>query len=111
MTALLKDLEALSGAEEFFDYLGVAFDPRVLAAARLHVLKRFHDYLGDIRILEAMPPPEQREACRSALQRAYDEFTTSPALAVGAFSRLENIRRAFVPLASVSVRRHRDSRV
>lgn len=104
MTDLVKDLEGLESAEEFFAYFGLDYDPRVLAAARLHILKRFRDHLGGISELEEINAHQLYEVCYTALKHAYDQFADGQALAVGAFPRLEQIRRAFVPLAAVSVR-------
>ena len=47
-----EDLEFLSAmadlesAEDFLDFFGVAYDPAVVEVNRLHILQRFHQYLG-----------------------------------------------------------------
>jgi hypothetical protein len=45
-TDLDLDLEELSSAEDFLDYFGIDYDPTVVHVNRLHILQRFHDYLG-----------------------------------------------------------------
>ena len=42
---ILDDLRKLSSAEEFFDVLGVDYDPAVVHVARLHILRRMGEYL------------------------------------------------------------------
>lgn len=45
MQHLYNRLKALSAAEEFFDFFGVAYDPHVVRVYRLHILQRFRQYL------------------------------------------------------------------
>lgn len=77
-TDLDLDLAELSSAEDFLDYFGIAYDPRVVQVNRLHILQRFHDYLG------AQPAPATDESAQRAhyarwLERAYGDFVTSDA--------------------------------
>ena len=41
----LEQLRKLSSAEDFFETLGVSYDPAVLRVARLHILRRMGEYL------------------------------------------------------------------
>ena len=52
------DLEELSSAEDFLDYFGIGYDPAVVHVNRLHILQRFHDYLG--RSKRSPPDPTER---------------------------------------------------
>jgi nitrogenase-stabilizing/protective protein len=75
---MLESLGALSSAEDFFAYLDVPFDAAVVHVNRLHILKRFNQYLRGMNPrMEALPPAEQREAYRSLLLRAYGDFIRS----------------------------------
>lgn len=107
MKTLRDDLKDLSSAEDFFAYFDVGYDPRVLAASRLHILKRFHDNLAKINALDDLPLADQQQVYRAALQEAYADYTAAPAVTLGAFPALERVRGAFVPLASVSLQRSR----
>ena len=98
MSAVLRDLETLSSAEEFFAYFHLDYDPRILAASRFHILKRFRDNIAALAALDEMNPAEQRAALAEELRSAYADYLSGPALAQGAFPALERIRGAFVPL-------------
>ncbi len=79
MANTLETLRTLSAAEEFFEHLGVPYDPAVIRVNRLHVLKRFNQYLlgsqPDVAGLEA---GAQLQACRELLIRAYQDFDAGP---------------------------------
>lgn len=79
---LAARLKALSAAEDFFAFFGVAFEPRVVQVNRLHILQRFRQYLQRAEELDA------RDACdevswyrhgRGCLERAYRDFVQSDA--------------------------------
>ena len=65
---LQETLAGLSSAEQFFETLGVPFDPRVVNVSRLHILKRFRALMGGLG-----PDPAEGD-CRAALAAAYGEF-------------------------------------
>jgi nitrogenase-stabilizing/protective protein len=78
MDDFLTTLGRLSSAEEFLDFLGVSVAPEVLVVHRLHILKRFHDYLA------RAPMPDGGEAAvkaayATALAQACRDFSTSTA--------------------------------
>lgn len=72
-TTWLDDLTEMTSAEDFLTYFGIAFDPAVVEVNRLHILKRFHDYL------QRIDPTDQAGYARS-LQQAYQDFVVSDAL-------------------------------
>ena len=77
---LEEALEELVSAEDFLEFFDVPFEPSVVHVNRLHILQRFHDYLG--RYAANMPPEEsaQRSIYRLWLERAYLDFVESDAL-------------------------------
>lgn len=77
-TELELDMDELNSAEEFLDYFGIEYDLSVVQVNRLHILQRFHDYIG--RVVD-MPDSEigQRELYASLLGRAYNDFIHSDA--------------------------------
>ncbi|MBK1734993.1 hypothetical protein CKO15_06785 [Halorhodospira abdelmalekii] len=78
----------LSSAEAFLEGLEVPYDPALVRVYRLHILRRFHDYLGEVA-----PAAEPEAALRQAadlLQRAHDDFIGSDARtekALGVYQR------------------------
>jgi len=86
---ILARLKASSSAEDFFAELKVKFDPKVLAPARLHILKRMGQYLA-AEDFDDMPDRVVAARCRSHLERAYEDFTRSSPLEERVFKVLED---------------------
>ncbi len=69
----LPELAGLVEAEEFFEALGVRYDPAVLASRRLQVLRRFGVAVEEfLRERPGASPGERRAALRSALREAHE---------------------------------------
>lgn len=108
--SILDDLRQLSSAEDFFRVLEVEYDPRILAVARLHILRRMGQYL---RSLSASAGEAELQAeCRSHLQRAYEDFIASTPLEQRVFKVLQDAVKpvvsaqpAFVPLEALQLRK------
>ncbi len=69
---MLPELHACEEAEDYFGALGVAFEPRVLAAHRLPLLRRFGELL--VEIADGQPGADEaslRALARAALQETY----------------------------------------
>jgi nitrogenase-stabilizing/protective protein len=83
------DLDELETAEDFLDYFGVVFEPAIVHVNRLHILQRFHDYLGEID-----EPPDSASAryrlYADLLHGAYRDF-------VGSDARTQKVFRVFKP--------------
>lgn len=101
MSTFDDDLAKLSSAEEFFAYFGLDFDTQVIAASRLHILKRFHDNLAAIEGLERLSEEAKRGVYRAQLLEAYARFVTGNALTERVFPRLQQAKGAFVALSSL----------
>ena len=79
MDTLILRMKALSSAEDFLQFFGVAYDERVVQVNRLHILKRFYQYLH-----RSEAPPEFDEIAmfrryRELLAQAYRDFVDSTA--------------------------------
>ncbi len=71
----LPELEAAREAEDFFEALGVPFDPRVLAAHRLQVMKLFGLALAAWHDVNAGADARARRAAAAgALREAHRAF-------------------------------------
>ncbi|MCB1887994.1 MAG: nitrogenase-stabilizing/protective protein NifW [Rhodocyclaceae bacterium] len=98
-------LEELESAEDFLNHFGVPFDASVVHVSRLHILQRYHDYLG------REGEPEGTDAERFAgykalLERAYHDFVESTPLEEKVFKvfRMHEPQVAFVPVESLRIR-------
>ena len=79
MDDLTQRLKALSSANEFLDFFGVPYDERVVHVNRLHILKRFYQYLHRAEGLAALDEVAMFRAYREMLTQAYQDFTNSNA--------------------------------
>jgi nitrogenase-stabilizing/protective protein len=79
MDEIKQALSKLSSAEEFFNYLDVAYDPRVLNINRLHILKRFNQYLARYHF-NGQIEAEIRAEYQALLKGAYLDFVKSDAV-------------------------------
>ncbi len=79
MLNLLEQLRSLSSAEDFLAFFGVPYDESVVRVNRLHILKRFHQYLQASDGLDALDEVTMFRRYRELLQRAHDDFVHSTA--------------------------------
>lgn len=96
-------MEELVSAEDFLNYFGIEYEPSVVHVNRLHILQRFHNYLGKA----VMPEVEEvrRAVYVTALQQAYQDFVKSDALTEKVFKvfRMHEPQTKFVPISSITV--------
>ena len=88
----------------FWNFFEIAYDQKVVHVNRLHILQRFHDYLGTAtrQSPEALEP--RREIYKRLLQRAYQDFVESDALTEKVFAVFHEaapIRATSSPLEEV----------
>ncbi|MBK1726498.1 nitrogenase-stabilizing/protective protein NifW [Halorhodospira neutriphila] len=103
---LHTELEELDSAEAFMEWFGVDYDPHTVSVYRLHILKRFHDYI------QAEAPPQEPEAAlaRAAalLRQAHDDFVGSDArtqAALRVYQQPPGGGQAAIPVAQIQRRR------
>jgi nitrogenase-stabilizing/protective protein len=77
MTDLTQRLRELSSAEDFLAFFAVPHDPKVVDVSRLHILKRFFQYIRQ----EKQLPDDNGQALyacyRQLLVKAYEDFVSS----------------------------------
>jgi nitrogenase-stabilizing/protective protein len=100
MSQLLDAMQKFSAAEEFFDFLGVEYLPQVVQVNRLHILKRFQQYIGRDPVPEGLAEAVEREAYKSKLQNAYQDFVESNSVAEKVFKVFQD--KAGVQTVSVN---------
>jgi nitrogenase-stabilizing/protective protein len=79
MSNLLKHMSTFSAAEEFLDYFQVPYEQSVVNVNRLHILKRFNQYLRATPGTAEMDDETLRAVCKETLDKAYQDFVTSTA--------------------------------
>jgi nitrogenase-stabilizing/protective protein len=77
MESFLLKLKELSSAEDFLQYFGVPFEQGVVNVSRLHILKRFFQYIRQANLLSANNELELYTAYREQLVKAYADFVKS----------------------------------
>lgn len=85
MDGLIQKLKALSSANEFLEFFGVEYDEAVVHVNRLHILKRFYQYLHRAQDLDGLNEIDMFRRYREFLVQAYTDFTTSNAAAEKVF--------------------------
>ena len=102
MSDFLSGFSVLTDAEEFFQYLGVPYDPRMVAVKRLHILKSFNQRLAALDTA-GLDDRELRDAYAAALTTAYDGLAGIEARDARLFKVFrQDPARGFVPLAAVA---------
>ena len=77
MSALLQKMASFSAAEEFLDFFQIDYEQPVVNVNRLHILKRFNQYLRATPGTEAMDDATLHGVCKELLTRAYGDFVKS----------------------------------
>jgi len=80
MSSILDKMYTLSAAEEFLNFFNVDFVPQVVHVNRLHILKRFHQYLKQKPVPAGISEDMEFAAYRLKLQKAYQDFVESNSL-------------------------------
>jgi nitrogenase-stabilizing/protective protein len=94
-------LQKLSTAEQFLDFFAIPFDQAVVNVSRLHILKRFQQYLQRETDLALLDDGVLFLRYRGLLVQAYDDFLRSTPARERVFKVLRDAQGASVPLASV----------
>ncbi|WP_029043402.1 nitrogenase stabilizing/protective protein NifW [Cupriavidus sp. WS] len=77
MENLTQQLKALSSAEDFLQFFGVSFDQKIVNVSRLHILKRFFQYIRQQTELPADDELALFTSYRALLEKAYGDFVVS----------------------------------
>ena len=96
-------MEELVSAEDFLNYFGIEYDPSVVHVNRLHILQRYHNYLGKATLPEL--EDGRRMMYATLLTRAYQDFVKSDVLTEKVFKvfHMHEPQVKFVPISSITV--------
>ena len=102
MDTFIGRLKALSSAEDFFTFFGLPVDEQVVRVNRLHILKRFYQYLHKCDGLATLGDVEMFKRYRELLARAYQDFVVSTAAREKVFKVFQDVQGTqHVQLASL----------
>lgn len=77
MNNLAQRLTKLSSAEDFLDFFGLPYEQHVLNVSRLHILKRFFQYMRQEKVQDIEDETEMFRHMRKLLARSYEDFVLS----------------------------------
>lgn len=78
MTGTIEEFKKLVDAEEFFLFFGLPYDQKFVNVNRLHILKKFSQYISEIDDTSAgLSAEEKLHKYAEALQKAYEVFMES----------------------------------
>ena len=77
MDTFLQQLKTLSSAEDFLQFFAVPYEQSVVNVSRLHILKRFFQYIRQQNPQTPLDDINVYTAYRGILLRAYEDFVTS----------------------------------
>ncbi|MDB9445423.1 nitrogenase-stabilizing/protective protein NifW [Anabaena sp. CS-542/02] len=78
MSGTMNEFKKLVDAEEFFNFFNLPYDQEIVNVNRLHILKKFSQYMAEVDDNSADLSTEERLHQYSlALQKAYDVFLES----------------------------------
>ena len=101
MNTLALKLKQLSAAEEFLDFFGVPYEQSVVNISRLHILKRFYQYMRQESALEEADEVETYRRLRALLTDAYGDFVRSTAAQEKVFKVFQDAEHKSVSLESL----------
>ena len=112
-----RAVDELVSAEEFLDFFQIPYDPAIVHVNRLHILQRFHNYLGDqpqasIGETSSDQTKESRyHHYRNNLLRAYEDFVHSDALTEKVFKvfHMHGPQETFIPVTGLDINGPADS--
>ena len=104
MTKTLADFKKISDAEDYFRFFELPFDQQAVNVNRLHILKKFSQYMTEID--ETLPDlTEEQKLVKygEALQSAYNLFLSSNAVEQKLFKVFNDKPKNVVMLSDIKV--------
>ena len=91
MSTLVDRLKTLSSAEDFLHFFGITYEERVVHVNRLHILKRFYQYLHKSEGLAGLDEVALFKRYRELLLQAYGDFVASSAAKEKVFKVFQDV--------------------
>lgn len=77
MTKTIEEFKKLTDAEEYFKFFELDYDPKLVNVNRLHILKKFSQFISEIDGNSELSNEEKLNQYSLALQQAYQTFLES----------------------------------
>lgn len=77
--SLAKDLKSLESAEDFLNFFSIEYDNKVVVINRLHILKRYNDYIRHNADDIPKSSDDQHNWLKKWLLQSYEDFVNSDA--------------------------------
>lgn len=100
MTWDAAKFKTLVDAEEYFDFFQLPYDPQVVNVNRLHILRKFSQYMEEIDPAN-LSDAEKFDRYRLALQQAYEVFLSSTAVDEKLFKVFQKKQQNIVLLSEI----------
>lgn len=100
-TLSLAQFHQLKNAEDYFEFFGLSYDPTVVNVNRLHILRKFSQYVQTIESEQS--EAETLAAYSRALRNAYDLFVTSNSVEQKLFKVFQDKPKNVVMLSDIGV--------
>ena len=109
MNTLAQRMTKLSSAEDFLDFFGLPYEEPVLNVNRLHILKRFFQYMRQEQVTDMADETEMFKLMRKLLAKSYEDFVHSTPAKEKVFSVFQRADGQSVPVSSLreSLRKNR----
>lgn len=101
MNTLVQRLTKLSSAEDFLEFFGLPYEESVLNISRLHILKRFFQYMRQEQVMDMTNETEMFLHMRRLLARSYNDFVQSTPAREKVFSVFQKMDGQRVPITSL----------
>ena len=101
LTKTLSQFNRLKDAEEYFNFFGLSYSPKILNVNRLHILRKFSELAQEID--KDQDEEHTLNAYRQALQNAYDLFLTSSSVEQKLFKVFQDTPNNVVMLSDIEV--------
>ncbi len=85
MGTFRDSLTSFSSAEDFLNFLQIPYDEHVVQVNRLHILKRFHDYLRREDNVDSLDDGDLKSLYVRLLTQSYQDFVHSDAVSEKVF--------------------------
>jgi nitrogenase-stabilizing/protective protein len=104
MTQTLSQFSQLKDAEEYLEFFGLPYDPKIVNVNRLHILKKFSQYVKEVDAnFPDLNEEEKLNQYSNALQRAYNVFLSSTPVQEKLFKVFNDKPKNIVTLNEINV--------